>query len=101
MRRIQTDADPMFLLHPVDNIGEGEIEIEEKKFLKSLEELEFKKMLSEEEDQLNAMLEINPGAGGTESQDWAEILMRMYIMWGLRAGFQQTEKLIHITALKI
>ena len=39
-------------------------------------------MLSGEEDQLSAMLEINPGAGGTESQDWAEMLMRMYIMWG-------------------
>lgn len=39
-------------------------------------------MLSSEEDQFNAVLEINPGAGGTESQDWAEMLMRMYIMWG-------------------
>jgi peptide chain release factor 2 len=39
-------------------------------------------MLSNEEDQLDAVLEINPGAGGTESQDWAEMLMRMYIMWG-------------------
>lgn len=39
-------------------------------------------MLGNKEDQLNAVLEINPGAGGTESQDWAEMLMRMYIMWG-------------------
>ena len=38
-------------------------------------------MLSNEEDQLNAVVEINPGAGGTESQDWAEMLMRMYVMW--------------------
>tara|TARA_B110000014_G_scaffold70458_1_gene48108 strand:+ start:658 stop:1410 length:753 start_codon:yes stop_codon:yes gene_type:complete len=38
-------------------------------------------MLSSKEDQLNAIIEINPGAGGTESQDWANILMRMYIMW--------------------
>jgi peptide chain release factor 2 len=44
-------------------------------------------MLSNEEDQLSAMLEINPGAGGTESQDWAEMLMRMYIMWGEKQGF--------------
>jgi peptide chain release factor 2 len=43
--------------------------------------LEFKRMLSSKEDQLNAIIEINPGAGGTESQDWANILMRMYIMW--------------------
>jgi peptide chain release factor 2 len=44
-------------------------------------------MLSNEEDQLSAVLEINPGAGGTESQDWAEMLMRMYLMWGEKHGF--------------
>jgi peptide chain release factor 2 len=45
-------------------------------------------MLSGEEDQLSGMIEINPGAGGTESNDWAEILMRMYIMWGERKGYK-------------
>ena len=45
-------------------------------------------MLSNEEDQLNAIIEINPGAGGTESQDWAEMLMRMYIMWGESNGYK-------------
>jgi len=45
-------------------------------------------MLSSEEDQLSAVLEINPGAGGTESQDWAEMLMRMYIMWGEKNGYK-------------
>lgn len=54
----------------------------------AVEELEFKKMLSHKEDQLSAMMEINPGAGGTESQDWAEMLMRMYIMWGERKGYK-------------
>ncbi len=54
--------------------------------MKILEELEFKKMLSKKEDQLNAVMEINPGAGGTESQDWAEMLMRMYLMWGEKNG---------------
>jgi len=49
---------------------------------KHLEELEFKNMLSAEEDQMSAVLTVNSGAGGTESQDWAEMLMRMYIMWG-------------------
>ncbi|MFT6216911.1 MAG: peptide chain release factor 2 [Roseivirga sp.] len=71
----------------------GEVSVEEvdkefKKALKVLEELEFKKMLSGEEDQLSGMIEINPGAGGTESNDWAEILMRMYIMWGERKGYK-------------
>ena len=49
---------------------------------KVLEDLEFKKMLSGEEDKLGAILTINPGAGGTESQDWAQMLLRMYMRWG-------------------
>jgi peptide chain release factor 2 len=55
--------------------------------LQRVEDLEFKKMLSGEEDQLSAIMEINPGAGGTESNDWASILMRMYIMWGESKGY--------------
>lgn len=51
-----------------------------------LADLEFKKMMRGKEDPLNAIMEINPGAGGTESQDWAEMLMRMYIMWGEKNG---------------
>lgn len=68
-----------------------EVESEYQKVLKAVEELEFKKMLSGEEDQMSAILEINPGAGGTESQDWAEMLMRMYIMWGQKQGFKVSE----------
>ncbi len=52
-----------------------------------MEQLEFKRMLSNEEDQLSGIIEINPGAGGTESQDWAEMLMRMYIMWAESHNF--------------
>ena len=68
-----------------------EVEAEHQKVLTDMEELEFKKMLSSEEDQLNAILEITPGAGGTESQDWAQILMRMYIMWAQKQGFNVKE----------
>ena len=50
--------------------------------LKLIEKLEFRRMLSGEEDKLSAIVQINPGAGGTESQDWASMLMRMYIRWG-------------------
>jgi peptide chain release factor 2 len=57
----------------------------------TIEQLEFKRMLSNEEDQLSAIVDINPGAGGTESQDWAEMLMRMYIMWGEKHGFTVRE----------
>ena len=69
-------------------MSEEEVDKEFKKALEILEKLEFKKMLSGEEDQLSGMIEINPGAGGTESNDWAEILMRMYIMWGERQGYK-------------
>lgn len=57
-----------------------------------IEELEFKNMLSSEEDQLNAVMQITSGAGGTESCDWAYMLMRMYIMWGEKNGFKVTEQ---------
>mgnify|MGYP006195856243 CR=1 FL=1 len=60
--------------------------------LKALEELEFKNMLSAEEDQLSAVLQITAGAGGTESCDWAAMLMRMYMMWGQKNGYKITEQ---------
>ncbi len=61
------------------------------KAVKLIEDLEFLQMLGEEEDKLNAIMKINPGAGGTESQDWAEMLMRMYIRWGEKNGFKVKE----------
>ncbi|MGY3213280.1 peptide chain release factor 2 [Mucilaginibacter sp. HD30] len=60
--------------------------------VKVIEELEFKNMLSAEEDQLNAVLQITAGAGGTESCDWAGMLMRMYIMWGEKNGYKVSEQ---------
>ena len=60
--------------------------------LTKLEELEFKNMLSADEDQFNAVLQITAGAGGTESCDWAQMLMRMYIMWGEKNGCKVTEQ---------
>ncbi|MEW6467928.1 MAG: peptide chain release factor 2 [Bacteroidota bacterium] len=60
--------------------------------LKKLEEVEFRNMLSGSEDHLNAVLQINAGAGGTESCDWASMLMRMYIMWGEKHGMKVTEQ---------
>ena len=67
---------------------EEEVQTEYAKALEILEEVEFKKMLSGQEDSLNAMVEINPGAGGTESNDWADMLYRMYLMWGESKGFK-------------
>ena len=56
-----------------------------------VENLEFKNMLQSEEDALGCVLEINAGAGGTESCDWAQILSRMYLMWAEKNGFKVTE----------
>ncbi len=65
-----------------------DIEEQYQKTLKALEDLEFKNMLSNEEDGLNAIIEINAGAGGTESNDWTSMLTRMYLMWAERNGFK-------------
>jgi peptide chain release factor 2 len=73
------------------DVGEDELELEHQKASKAVEELEFKKMLSKEEDQLSAVVEINPGAGGTESQDWADMLNRMYIMWGEKSDYKVSQ----------
>lgn len=61
------------------------------KALKQIEEAEFKSTLNQPEDELPAVLQINSGAGGTESQDWAEMLARMYRMYGDRQGWKVTE----------
>jgi peptide chain release factor 2 len=56
-----------------------------------VEDLEFRNMLRNEEDKMGAILKINSGAGGTESQDWAQMLMRMYIRWGERNNYAVRE----------
>ena len=56
---------------------------------KEITNLEFQKMLGKREDSKNAILTIHPGAGGTESQDWAQMLMRMYVRWIERKGYKQ------------
>lgn len=59
--------------------------------LEAVDELEFKSTLNGEEDSLGAIIEINAGAGGTESCDWSSMLMRMYIMWAEKNGFKLKE----------
>ena len=65
-----------------------ELDTQYNKVLKMIEELEMRNMLSGEEDRLGAIMEINSGAGGTESLDWASMLMRMYMRWGEANGYQ-------------
>jgi len=71
--------------------SEAELDKQYKKTLAAIEDLEFMNMLSGEEDKFGAILEINAGAGGTESQDWAEMLMRMYYRWGERNDYKVKE----------
>jgi len=71
--------------------SEEEVDKAYNKSLEKIENLEFLNMLSREEDKLDAIITINPGAGGTESQDWAEMLMRMYMRWAEIQGFNVKE----------
>ncbi|MEM7186581.1 MAG: peptide chain release factor 2 [Bacteroidota bacterium] len=74
--------------------GEGEAENVQQRYdlaLEAIEALEFRNMLSDEGDDLSAVLQITAGAGGTESCDWAQMLMRMYLMWAEKNGFKVTE----------
>ena len=65
-----------------------DIRVEASRMAQMLERLEFRNMLGEDDDHRNAILTIHPGAGGTESQDWAEMLLRMYTRWGEGHGYR-------------
>ncbi len=69
-----------------------EVDVAYQHAITKLENLEFKNMLSAKEDQLSAVVQITSGAGGTESCDWAGMLMRMYIMWGENNGYKVSEQ---------
>ncbi|QKG51331.1 peptide chain release factor 2 [Hymenobacter sp. BRD67] len=87
VQQSMADTEVLYDFYKEGEATEAELQAEYDATQKKVEALEFKRMLSDEEDQLPAIIDINPGAGGTESQDWAEMLMRMYIMWGESKGF--------------
>ncbi len=78
-----------------DEAEEADLDHQYNLALKKIEDLELRNMLRNEEDHLNAILQINAGAGGTESNDWASILMRMYIRYGERNDFKVREIDLH------
>ena len=82
------DVVVMYDFFECKEISENEMINHLAKFEKSIKDFEFKKMLNKKEDKMNAILNINPGAGGTESQDWAEMIMRMYLMWGEKNSYK-------------
>jgi len=91
---IETAVEDLAVLHEFQEIGEATVEEVENQYesvLEELENLEFRNMLQSEEDVLGCVLEINAGAGGTESCDWAEMLSRMYLMWAEKNDFKVTE----------
>jgi peptide chain release factor 2 len=85
------DLSVLFEFQKAGEATEQEVDIAFANTVKVIEDLEFKNMLSGEEDRLSAVLTINSGAGGTESQDWASILLRMYLRWAEKHGYKITE----------
>lgn len=91
MERAVEDLGVLYDFYKDGDATESEVDHQYEKSFKLLEELEFKNMLSGEEDQMSAVLTVNSGAGGTESQDWAQMLMRMYVMWGEKHNYSIRE----------
>lgn len=85
------DAEVLFEFQKEGDATEAEVDAKYAEAAEAVDELEFRSTLNKEEDELSAILEINAGAGGTEACDWAEMLRRMYVMWGERSGYKVAE----------
>ena len=88
LQRRSDDIEAYFELAKEGEATEPDLEREIPALVEFSERLESKTMLSGETDALNAIVTVHPGAGGTESQDWAEMLIRMYMRWAERQGFR-------------
>ncbi len=71
-----------------DSAAVGEVEADVERLRRHVEKLEFQRMFSGEMDSQNAFVDVQAGSGGTEAQDWAEMLLRMYLRWGEKHGFK-------------
>jgi peptide chain release factor 2 len=92
--KVETEVEDVEVLYEFFKEGEGteeDLDARYKKALEVLEDLEFRSTLNKPEDELGAVVEINAGAGGTESCDWSAMLLRMYRMWAERRGFKVSE----------
>ncbi len=93
-RKVRSQVDDLAVLYDfyrAEEATEDDVQAQYDQALHSIENLEFKNMLRAEEDHLGAIIKINSGAGGTESQDWAEMLMRMYLRYCERNGYATRE----------
>tara|TARA_Y100000589_G_scaffold329390_1_gene375775 strand:+ start:25292 stop:26317 length:1026 start_codon:yes stop_codon:yes gene_type:complete len=88
VKQLVDDLNVLYDFYKEGEVSEEEVQEAYNKALKEIEDLEFKNMLSSEEDSLSAVMQITAGAGGTESCDWAAMLMRMYMMWAEKHGFK-------------
>lgn len=88
------DLQVLFDFAKEDEVPESEVLEQYELTLTRIEDVEMMNMLRNEEDKLGAVLKINSGAGGTDSMDWADMLMRMYVRWGERNGYKT--KILHI-----
>ena len=85
------DLEVLLDFYKSDDVSEEEVMALYDSIITRLEDIEFRNMLSNEGDSLSAVIQVTAGAGGTESCDWAEMLMRMYLMWAEKQGFKIKE----------
>ena len=85
------DLEVLLDFYKSDDVSEEEVMALYDSIITRLEDVEFRNMLSDEGDSLSAVIQVTAGAGGTESCDWAEMLMRMYLMWAEKQGFKIKE----------
>ncbi|WP_445385147.1 peptide chain release factor 2 [Robiginitalea sp. IMCC44478] len=90
-KRLVGDLEVLTEFHEQGELSDEELAEQLEKAEQAIEQLEFRNMLSEEGDDLTAVLQITAGAGGTESCDWASMLMRMYMMWAEKNGYKVKE----------
>lgn len=90
-KSLAADLEVLLEFQREGDVSEAEVQQQYEKALDALEKLEFRNMLSDEGDDLTAVLQITAGAGGTESCDWASMLMRMYMMWAEKHKYKVKE----------
>ena len=90
MRLYADEMKLAFDFYKDEMVTEEEVDADYGKAIKAIEDLELKNMLRQKEDPMDCVLKINSGAGGTESQDWAQMLMRMYMRWAEAHGYKVT-----------
>lgn len=90
VRRLADELQLAFEYHKEELVTEEEVDADYANALKAIENLELMNMLRQKEDPMDCVLKINSGAGGTESQDWAQMLMRMYMRWAEAHGHKVT-----------